>query len=136
MKYASLALKYWREILITTLIGIVVYQNFFETRFLLWAETIPSLELRLDAVELAMGVCVKGNETLSNTIDTRNDEVEQWVAVTTALENDIGSLETRLSDNRIETKIIIKRILVKEPTPTSCPEAINYLRDARNELKW
>lgn len=128
-------IKNWKIILIVGLGFIVWYQNFNETRFLFGAETMPSLEKQLVAAVKAVDVCKKGNVTLTKAIDDRNEEVAKWKAISKSLEDDIGALQEDLNAERVKTEAEVEAIL-KDTTPKTCNEAIDYLRDGRKDLQW
>jgi len=134
-KIMGFLIKNWREVLVGGMAFIIWYQNFNETRFLFGAETIPSLELRLDAALIAVNVCKEGNETLTAAIDERNAEVKKWKGITKVLEGDIGILQKDLDDARVKTDKEVNNIL-KDKTPKTCKAAIDYLRDGRKDLQW
>jgi len=125
----------WKLIVIGLLSSIVLYQNFSDTRFFLWSETIPSLEKRLDAAVIAVNVCKAGNDKLSNAIDTHNGIVEDWKKISDDLEADVATLEDELIKKRVKTVTVVKTIL-QEATPKDCNAAIDYLRDGRKDLTW
>ena len=77
-KILKFVVENWRPILIGGMAFVIWYQNFNETRWLLGAETIPSLELRLAGATDAVDICKAGNDVLSAAIDERNAEVEKW----------------------------------------------------------
>jgi chromosome segregation ATPase len=134
-KIISFVIKNWREVLVGTMAFTIWYQNFNETRFLFGAETIPSLEKRLDGATNAVKICKAGNDTLSAAIDERNTEVEKWKQVSKDLEGDIAILQTDLDDARAKTNTEVE-VILKDEAPKTCKAAINYLRDGRKDLQW
>ena len=127
--------KYWKEMIVIGMAGMLVYQNFSETRFLLWIETIPSLEKRLETREAAFLACKDGNDKLSEAIDKRNTQIEEWRKLTEKHERDIAILQADLAAARANTNKEVDDIL-NDPTPQSCEEAIKYLRDGTEDVKW
>jgi hypothetical protein len=134
-KIMAFVMKNWRECLVAAMAFLIWYQNFNDTRFFFGVETIPSLEMRLEGAENAVKICKAGNDTLSATIDKRNDEVKKWKGINNDLEDDIKNLQTAITGIRTETKIEVRTIL-KDETPKTCPAAIDYLRDGRKDLQW
>ena len=134
-KILKFVVENWRPILIGGMAFVIWYQNFNETRWLLGAETIPSLELRLAGATDAVDICKAGNDVLSAAIDERNAEVEKWKQISKDLEGDIGILQKDLDDARIKTNTEVE-IILKEETPKTCKAAIDYLRDGRKDLQW
>jgi len=134
-KIAAFLIKNWREVLVAGMAFTIWYQNFNETRFLFGAETIPSLEMRLDGATNAVKICKAGNDTLSAAIDERNAEVEKWKKITKDLEGDIGILQKDLDDARTKTNTEVE-VILKDEAPKTCKAAINYLRDGRKDLQW
>lgn len=127
--------KVWREVLIIVLLAIVGYQNFSDTRFLFWAQTIPALEAELADSQHNLKVCGDGNARLSEAIEKNSARVEEYKVLTDKLEASIVDLNTILKTERKVNDAEIKKIL-SAPRPKTCEEAINYLRDARKELTW
>lgn len=127
--------KYWKEMIVVGMALMLWYQNFSETRFLLWIETIPSLEARLETREAAFKQCKEGNDKLSAAIDERNRQIEAWRDITEQHEKDIKELEKQLAEERERANARVKDIL-DDPTPQTCEEAIQYLRDGVEDIKW
>ncbi len=125
----------WKVILILGMAFIIWYQNFNDTRFLFGAETIPSLEMQLEAAVVAVDICKAGNDVLSEAIDERNAEVQKWKGISSGLEQDIANLENVLGKMRNQTKTEVE-IILKGDTPKTCEASIDYLRDGRKDLKW
>jgi len=134
-KILAFVVKYWKELLLAGMVFTLLYQNFSETRFVFGAETIPSLEMRLEAAKNAVKVCKAGNDKLSAAIDERNEEVQKWKGITTKLQHDVNALNGKLTKMRKATKNDVK-VILHDPTPKTCEGAINYLRDGRKDLKW
>lgn len=126
----------WKLMLIGMMSFIIGYQNLFETRYLFGAETIPSLEKRLKEAEDVIDICKDGNDKLSASIDRRNAEITSLKEASDVLKKEIGQLEMSLAAKRTETVKKVKTIIETEKTPVDCKASIEYLRDARKELKW
>lgn len=127
--------KVWREVLIIVLVGIVGYQNFSNTRFMFWAQTIPALEAELAESQDNLKKCADGNAVLSAAIDKNSARVEEYKILTDELEASIVDLNTVLTTERKINDEEIEKIL-NAPRPKTCEEAIDYLRDARKDLTW
>lgn len=125
----------WKPIIFLCMAGMLAYQNFSGTRFLFGADTIPSLNERLEAATKAINTCKSGNDVLSSAIDDRNAEVDKWKKITTNLENDIGILQKDLDSARTKLNAEVD-VILKEKTPETCEAAIDYLRVGRKDLKW
>jgi len=134
-KFIPFLLTNWKPILIISMAGLLAYQNLSGTRFLFGAETIPSLNMRLEAATKAINECKSGNDALSAAIDDRNAEVVKWKAITTNLENDIGILQKDLDTARVKLNAEVD-VILKDETPKTCEASIDYLRDGRKDLKW
>lgn len=134
-KIIGFIVKFWKEILLALMVFTLLYQNFSETRFVFGAETIPSLEMRLEAATKAVNVCKAGNVKLEQAIDDRNTEVQKWKEITNTLQDNIDNLSTELDDMRTTTKKDVA-VIFNDPTPKTCEAAIDYLREGRKDLKW
>jgi hypothetical protein len=134
-KALEFVINHWRECLIGILLGIVIYQNRFETRWLFGAETIPALEADLVIVKNNLATCKDGNKVLSDAIDANNASIAQYKELTKDLQASVDVLEGELEAARAESEAEVDAIL-NEPTPESCEKAIDYLRDAGKELTW
>ena len=134
-KILKFVVENWKPILIGGMAFLIWYQNFNETRWLFGAETIPSLELRLDGATDAVDICKAGNDVLSAAIDERNAEVIRWKQISEDLEGDIGILQKDLDDARTKTNTEVE-VILKDETPKTCEAAIDYLRDGRKDLQW
>ena len=127
--------SYWKLFLIAVLAAVVGYQNFSDTRFLFWAQTIPALQAELAESQNNLRVCGDGNAKLSDAIEKNNVRIEEYKTLTGKLEASIEDLNADLVADRKVNEAEIKKIL-NAPRPKTCEEAINYLRDAKKELTW
>ena len=64
--------SYWKIFLIAVLAAVVGYQNFSDTRFLFWAQTIPALQAELAESQNNLKICGDGNAKLSDAIEKNN----------------------------------------------------------------
>lgn len=134
-KMISFIAKYWRELFVAALAGIILYQNLSGTRFLFGAETIPSLEHRLAVANANFKTCQTGNKNLSNAIDKSNTEVQKWKDISDGLKKDIGTLQGEIDGMKKKTDTDVKKTL-NDKTPNSCKASMDYLRNATKDLKW
>ena len=128
--------KFWREILIVSLIGSLLYLTQVETRYFFWIDTIPYLQKQNDKLLADIAVCANGNELLTSTIKTRNDEIGEWKAVSNELEKKNKKLYRELGVLRGKTAAKVGGIL-QGATPKGCDAAFQYLKEsAVGDLKW
>ena len=127
--------QYWKELAVIGMIGLLLYQNFAEERFLFFLETIPSLEIRLDIATSNFETCKTGNEVLTDSINQRNDEISQWKSLSDTLEERNEELSGIIEDNQQVTEEAVQEIL-SVPAPTTCKGAIDLLRNSTEELAW
>ncbi len=132
---ASFALKHWKELLVVGMLATIIYQNTFEKRYFLWVNTIPFLELKVVELEKAVDIVEKANKLLGDTIDKRNDQIEEWKEKSIELEKKNAALSGQLELLRELTNNEVEEILAG-PTPQSCEAAIDYLRDAIPDLNF
>lgn len=132
---AGMALKYWKELLVVGMLATIIYQNTFEKRYFLWANTIPFLELQIVEYEKAVDEMEAANVLLTETIVKRNDQIDEWKEKSQELEKKNAMLSGQLELLRELTNSEVDTILA-EPTPVSCEAAIDYLRDAIPEMNF
>lgn len=128
-------LAYWREIIIVLLASVVWYQNNFETRIFFGAETIPALEKELVVAKNDLKICAGANDTLSDAIEANNVRIHEYEVLTGEMQISINILEGELAEERIKTDAEVD-VILNDPTPQTCEKAMDYLRDAGDELKW
>ena len=133
---------HWKEVLIASVLGLMAYQNFSHTRFLFWMNTIPYLvdenakvKKDLDTQTKNLDICVKGNKTLQDSINTTNAEVDKWKGVSKGLEDDQAKLKTDLENMRKGTNTKVDTIEA-QPTPQTCEDSIDFLRKNMGDLSW
>ena len=132
---ASFALKHWKELLVVGMLATIIYQNTFEKRYFLWANTIPFLELKIVELEKAVDIIEKANQTLTDTIVKRNDQIEEWKEKSIELEKKNAKLSGQLLILREMTNTEVDNILAG-PTPESCEASIDYLRNGIPDLNY
>lgn len=125
----------WKFIVIGAMVFCLWYQNFSGVKFVFGIETIPALKQEVSELENALNTCVDGNKLLSDTIDTRNEEIAKWGQVSEEFKQKIEDLKDDLVEERARTKIKVVTVL-SEPAPETCEAAIEYLRDSTEDLKW
>ena len=103
--------SYWKLFLIAVLAAVVGYQNFSDTRFLFWAQTIPALQAELAESQNNLKICGDGNAKLSDAIDKNSARVEEYKVLTGKLEASIADLNTILVTERKVNDEEIKKIL-------------------------
>jgi hypothetical protein len=128
-------LQYWREIIIVLLLSVVWYQNSFETRLFFGAETIPALEKELVVAKNDLKKCADANGTLSDAIEANNVRIREYEVLTGKMQTSIDVLKGELDIARAKTNADVD-IILNDPTPQTCEKAIDYLRNAGDELKW
>ena len=127
--------RFWKEWLIVGLLAIVVYQNVSDTRWILWADTIPNLKSRLNVAEIELDLIEQANEQLTTAIEERNQEIDRWTNVTDELQQSTSELQDQLAristSNRDNVRIVERQII-----PQECTGAMNFLYDSVPELNY
>jgi len=134
--------KYWKEFAVGAMIGIIAYQNFSATRFLLGAPTIPHLQqvVAQDQVQIkTLTGQVKqagdANASLTNDIKAVNADVAKWKAISDQLQAQNDALQGKLNAIQVQTQTKINNIS-KLPTPTTCEGSMDLLRKQIPNLTW
>ena len=122
---ADFVLKHWKIFAVLALIGAVYIQH----------EMIQTRNLAIVELNGKLITCAEANEMLANTLDNRNDEIDQWKEVSDKLQAQNDKLVGTISKIRTDTEEIADQIL-KGPKPGSCEESIKYLVDGVKDLKW
>ena len=125
----------WKAMAIAGMIGMLVYQNTFEKRYVFFIDTIPYWEKEANLNKEALDKAVKANELLSSTIEARNTEINKWKDVSDKLAADNAKLKGVIGAMRTKTDKDVNDILAG-PTPGSCEAAMEYLRQGIGDLKW
>jgi hypothetical protein len=127
--------KNWQAIAAVLLVAVVVYQNTFEHRVFFWADTIPYLR-NLTAEQLvAIKQIEAANEQLRDDIEMRNDQIDEWKAVSIDLERNVEQLNKTITTQQTITRNQVRAIL-SQPTPQTCEASINFLRDHIPDLQY
>lgn len=139
---ASGAGKRWKEILIACLLVVIGYQNISDSRWALWADTIPYLKTEIanksaDIAKLSveLDIAEQANKTLVADIEQRNAEIERWSDVTKQLEANTSMLQEEISKIEIKSSSQI-RTVEKQIIPQECSGAMHYLFDSIPELEY
>jgi len=127
--------RFWKEWLIVLLLAVVVYQNVSDTRWVLWADTIPHLKSQLTIAEVELDLIEQANETLTEAIEERNKEIERWTNVTDELQQNTTDLQQQIANINISNKDNV-RIVERQIIPQECTGAMNFLYDSVPELNY
>jgi hypothetical protein len=125
LQLASFVLKHWKIFLVLGLFGAVYVQH----------EMIASRNLQITELNGKLITCADANEMLANTLDNRNDEIDQWKEVSDKLQAQNDALVGTISKIRTDTEKVAEEILTG-PKPGSCEDSIKYLVDGVKDLKW
>ncbi len=138
----NFVIAHWKGISICLMIGMLAYQNFSTTRYVLWIETIPHLEQQVSKDESQikqlksdLDIAAKANANLTTTIQNQNATVQQWKDISDKLQKQNVALATRITQMQQDEGQQVTNIL-NGPTPTTCEASIQYLRDMRTKLGW
>jgi len=135
MGAGKLVASRWREIGLAVLLAIVVYQNTADTRWVLWADTIPYLRVKLAEQSVELDLTIQANQNLTLAIEERNKEIQRWADVSSQLEQNTAILQDKIDDIEIKANSRV-RTVIQEVTPESCTAAFEYLRDSIPELNY
>lgn len=134
--------KNWKPLAIAGLIGIILYQNLSATRFFFWADTLPALRAenaelkrRIEETERDMLNCAAANDKLTEAIKRQNENISQLGEISDKIDKQFAKIFGEISVIRNNTNKKVDDIL-DDPTPKTCEEALQYLRDGIKDLKW
>lgn len=131
-------LKYWKELAVIGMLLIIIYQNFANTELLriIGLRTIPGLREEIVEIQQNLDTCRDNKVKLQAAIEEQNRSIEQWEQVSTVLAERNQQLDTKIKNMKQKSQQNVTRIL-NEPTPQTCSDSINLLRNAaQGELKW
>lgn len=141
-RFISFLTVHWKEVALGTLITLFLYQMFSPRQFLFGLDTVPSLnhkivdlQAQLDEAELNFKTCAAGNKKLSDAIDDQNSHIREWGDIAKKIDVSTAELKNKIDKSRAQSKKDVESIL-KDPTPQTCSEAIDYLRKSMEDLKW
>lgn len=139
---SDLISKHWKAVVIGTMIGLLAYQNFSSTRFLLWMPTIPHLkaevvqrDAKIKTLQGELDTSIKANEKLTTTIIAQNDVIGEWKTISEGLQKKSDEILGELTSMRKESNTATQKILNGQ-TPKTCEDSIDYLRNMRSQLTW
>jgi len=127
--------KKWHWFVIAGLSLIITYQNVSDTRWVLWADTIPYLRNELATRSFELDLVEQSNAQLTQDIENRNAEIDRWRAVTNQLEESTALLQEEISEISVESNERI-RIVEREVIPQECTGAMHFLYDSVPELQY
>lgn len=131
--------EHWREVALASIIGLVVYQNFFEFEFLKWfgVRTVPGLEQDLHDQQQKLDACEASRQDLKDSIEQSNQQVREWQDLAEQRENQLTKLQEDLDDMKEQTDQEIEQILEQE-RPQTCEGSIDLIRESikDGEFKW
>ena len=125
----------WKLILIGAMALVIGYQNISDTRWVLWADTIPFLKAELAIIEYENDIIKQRNAHLTDVIEERNAEIERWSNVTKQLEQNTALLQDEIAGISLKAKDRIS-IVEKQIIPQECSGAMHYLFDSIPELQY
>ena len=127
--------RFWKELLIIVLMIVIGYQNLSDSRWVLWADTIPYLKAELATKKYEVDIIMQANQQLQTAIEERNFEIEQWGKVTNQLQQNKTILEKELANEQKITKERVK-IVERQIIPKECSGAMDFLYESGNELRF
>ena len=134
--------QHWRGFLIAGLLAFIWYQNYSSVRWLVWINTIPSMQQNINKdnntikiLHTQLNQVIATNEKLTLTIDAYNTTIQKWADISKQLEKENVQLQIQLKNQQIQNNIKIQNIL-NAPTPTTCKASINYLRTQILNITW
>ena len=125
----------WREIVIGGLLLVVAYQNISDTRWVLWADTIPHLKEQLSLKSYELELIEDANKTLTESIADRNQEIARFSEVSQQLRENTAVLQEEIA-NINSTASTNVRIVERQVIPQECTGAMNFLFDSIPELNY
>ena len=130
-------IEHWKECLFAGMAFTIFHQNFMEWEMLKWVgvRTIPGIEQELVVKQEQLDECELSRANLKGQIDSTNAQVEKWADVSSQLQRQHDKLVEEITDMREKSRKAVEDIL-SEPTPKTCEAAIQYLRDAKEDLRW
>ena len=115
-------LKHWQAIAIVVLISSIIIYHQYRTY------TISSLQSKLE-------LCTKGKEELAQLLQKQNNRIEELVKKGRMEAAKFEELKTKIESSKLSLDSRIN-IILSEPKPQTCENAIKYLIDAKKELAW
>jgi hypothetical protein len=128
-------LQYWKEVIICLMIAVIVYDNFATKRYFFDADTIPYLRVNNVLLTNELKTAATANNNLTNDILGLNSVVNDWESKTKDLITQNAELQTKLNTMTVANNKKVQTILAN-PTPTTCENSIQFLRDQQKVLVW
>lgn len=91
-------------------------------------------QAKYSELQIAHDLCEQGRKELKQAIQSINERVEAWEDISIELSAENEKLKTSLVEQQQATEQTVIEIL-NRPTPKSCEEAINFLKQ-KEDLKW
>lgn len=128
-------LKNWKVNFVVLMAAIILYQNFSNTRWFIWADTIPYLQERVTELELSLDIAEQGNKALTAAIEDRNAEIVSLGLVTKQLEIQRQGLQADINELAQAGNAKVT-VVEKEIIDQSCTGAMEYMFDSIPELNY
>ena len=128
-------MKYWKQMIVISMVAFIYYQNNFETRRLFGVDTIPYYQQELQNAKDDAEHHKQQTEQLIQRFKDVSAEVMEWKKKSETLEQEYKELAGKLIDMRQANQAEVTTIL-QDATPESCEAAIEYLRQGREDLQW
>lgn len=127
-------IEHWKEVTVACMLGLILHQNFMQFEMLKWAgiRTVPGVEQELSVKNEQLATCKENVATLKGEIKGLNTQVDKWADVSSQLQDQHNQLVAELADMREKSEKAVEDIL-NDPTPETCKDAIQYLKDAARE---
>jgi len=121
--------------IIALLVAIILYQNLSDTRWVLWADTLPYLNTRIIQLENQGQILEEGNAELVAAIEFQNARIATLGAVSEALESRAMELQQKVIEADRKGQATI-RVVEREVIDQSCAGSMEYLYDSIGELHY
>ena len=132
----KVAIKFWKPLLFLFLVGIILYQNKWDkNEFLFGLDTIPNLQAKIIELEKENKLLTEANTALTKEINKTNREILKWKSISDKLTVEHKKALERAKKLRQQYTQKAQEIL-QQPPPKNCEKAIEYLRDAADEIQW
>lgn len=138
---AGFVLKYWKQLAVVAMFSIIVYQNFMTFEALKWIglRTIPGVEQQFNeqvvVLTQQLDACERGRVLLKKEIEDTNNRIQLWSDKSQLLENQRDKLSEQLAQLKQQSDQTVQQILT-QPTPQTCEQAIDYLKQGAEQLLW
>ena len=127
--------RLWREALLLICFLVIGYQNISDTRFFLWADTIPFLQAEVVKREVELELALQSNKLLTESIERRNEQVNEQRQVTLLLQEEFAKISEEITGIRRTSNERV-RTIIQEKAPETCTAAFEYLRDSIPEIRY